>query len=455
VRRLIVLTALLALALAASAPAAGVRPRVVGGTAAATGDYPWQVAVGFEAMGGTVVQYCGGTLVASQWVLTADHCDVYIGDEARIASVERRSGGHVLYIDQVVRHPQADGRGAATPRYDVNLLHLTAPVPDARPLVVGDATTGSALYAPGKLLTITGWGDTAFGAGDGSETMLEARVPRASDPSCATAYGTDFHVTDMICAGYPEGGTDTCQGDSGGPLIAPTVTTPSKRNPAHWRLVGVTSTGNGCAEPGYPGIYARITEPVIRDWITATIPAEAPVDTTLADGATPGEQDETPAVAEDPPADEQGAPDDAADEGDDDGARAPAVAAPLATPAPADPATTALSHVPEAVAEPAITAATRRCTERRRCTFTLTTSAGVAVVKATLTTTASRPCTRGGRRTTCRRTTARRLAAGRRRPGVFSVRTAALRRGAHVLRVTALGADGARAGTRSVRFAVR
>jgi secreted trypsin-like serine protease len=69
----------------------------------------------------------------------------------------------------------------------------------------------------------------------------------------------------MICAGYPEGGTDTCQGDSGGPLL---VYLPDGTP----RLVGATSFGEGCAEPGYPGVYAELTGDPIRSWVAEHVP---------------------------------------------------------------------------------------------------------------------------------------------------------------------------------------
>ena len=49
--------------------------KIVGGTVANAGDAPWQVALTSRA--GTDVysaQFCGGTLINSDWVLTAAHC---------------------------------------------------------------------------------------------------------------------------------------------------------------------------------------------------------------------------------------------------------------------------------------------------------------------------------------------------------------------------------------------
>ena len=50
----------------------GIRPstRIVGGTSARHGDWPWQAMLR-TSQG---YSYCGGTLVAPQWVVTATHC---------------------------------------------------------------------------------------------------------------------------------------------------------------------------------------------------------------------------------------------------------------------------------------------------------------------------------------------------------------------------------------------
>lgn len=41
------------------------------------------------------------------------------------------------------------------------------------------------------------------------------------------------------------------QGDSGGPLMFPKETT--------FYLIGIVSYGFRCAEPGFPGVYTRVT----------------------------------------------------------------------------------------------------------------------------------------------------------------------------------------------------
>ena len=49
--------------------------RIVGGTDAERGDWPWQI--GYAAMRGSSFSIvCGGTLISTKWAITAAHCTV-------------------------------------------------------------------------------------------------------------------------------------------------------------------------------------------------------------------------------------------------------------------------------------------------------------------------------------------------------------------------------------------
>ncbi|GFY48361.1 clotting factor B [Trichonephila inaurata madagascariensis] len=110
-----------------------------------------------------------------------------------------------------------------------------------------------------KDATVTGWGDTTFG-GVNSKVLQEVTVPIVPLKDCNASYyevargNFPKGITNVfICAGLPEGGKDACQGDSGGPL-----TTKLKGN--SWVQLGVVSFGYGCAQPGYPGVYTRLSQ---------------------------------------------------------------------------------------------------------------------------------------------------------------------------------------------------
>lgn len=51
------------------------------------------------------------------------------------------------------------------------------------------------------------------------------------------------------------------QGDSGGPLML--------KKDGRWIQIGIVSFGNKCGEPGYPGVYTRVTR--YLDWINDNI----------------------------------------------------------------------------------------------------------------------------------------------------------------------------------------
>jgi secreted trypsin-like serine protease len=52
------------------------------------------------------------------------------------------------------------------------------------------------------------------------------------------------------------------QGDSGGPLQC-------NLRDGRWYLAGVTSFGSGCAKPGFPDVFVRVSEYVA--WIQGVI----------------------------------------------------------------------------------------------------------------------------------------------------------------------------------------
>ena len=122
------------------------------------------------------------------------------------------------------------------------------------------ATTENALWAPGTVATVLGWGGTCSSTCGAVSQLRQAGVPIVADASCASAYAPypgSFSATTMVCAG--DGKADTCQGDSGGPLMVPRLDT--------FVLAGVTSWGLGCADARYPGVYVRLGAPALNGWL--------------------------------------------------------------------------------------------------------------------------------------------------------------------------------------------
>ncbi|RLK55569.1 S1 family peptidase [Actinokineospora cianjurensis] len=211
--------------------------QIVGGQRVPIADHPYVVYLATS----NGFQFCGGTLVDRDKVVTAAHCaKAYPRDRVLVvAGREDKSStdGVTVGVKDIWVHP--DYRDV-TLGDDVAVLTLAERVP-YRPLPVA---TDRAVYTPEAPAGILGWGRVAE-TGAASRYLLGAQVRLVSDTECAVDYD-NFLDDSMVCAGLPEGGIDTCQGDSGGPLIV------------DGRLVGISSWGQGCAEPGKPGVYTRV-----------------------------------------------------------------------------------------------------------------------------------------------------------------------------------------------------
>ncbi len=227
-------------------PAAPRNNKIVGGETAVEGEFPFLVSL--QDLAG---HFCGGSLIAKDWVLTAEHC-VTEGVNTVVIGLHdlRQTGGTETHrVDRIVPHPLRGSRD-----YDYALLHLAGESKFA-PIALNREEIKDSVH-----MVTAGWGDTAEAGGMQENFLQKVTVPFVSADRCAAAY--PGMITDrMICAGYDEGGKDSCQGDSGGPLFI--------GSGAERTLAGVVSWGKGCARPNYYGVYAKVN--AVTDWIDSTI----------------------------------------------------------------------------------------------------------------------------------------------------------------------------------------
>lgn len=281
------------------ARAAKGKSRVIGGDPAAPGAWPFQVALlksvdlnetkdsQFQA------QFCGGTLIAPQWVLTAAHCVINKGNALTADDVTVLTGATALTegdrnaVEKIVAHP-----GYVEPALDNDIALIKLKAASTAPTI----TLGKAEF--GTKATVVGWGqmeDDSFPV-----SLMQAEIDVEPDTSCndgikavrkddvsrlLRAYAQAMGLTEeqiaaaaeevskrmsdpladgMVCAGRKDGRKGGCYGDSGGPLVS--------GSGADVRQIGVVSWGTGpvdartmCGHANVYGVYTDVD--AFKPWI--------------------------------------------------------------------------------------------------------------------------------------------------------------------------------------------
>ncbi len=284
---LLAITSLLMLSSASGDQARGsdAGASVVNGRNTSISEWPWQVAL---TVGRSVAPrvstagrfFCGGSVLAPRLVITAGHC---VADLTRrqVRSVEIVSGrtslnssaGQVARVVDLRMPVNSSGKrryrtifGAAD--WDVALLKLDRPLL-AEPIRLAGPDE-SAAWTAGQTGWITGWGNTSGYSNRVPARLQMARQVIMGNGLCRRDDGVAFQPSRMVCMGGPRGNASTCIGDSGGPLVVETS--------AGYRLVGLTSYGDGVCSGTVPSVDTRVSGDPIRGWVARTALQLAGVD---------------------------------------------------------------------------------------------------------------------------------------------------------------------------------
>jgi len=244
--------------------------RIVGGTEVnPKNKYPWIVSlVGADSTFPT----CGGTLVASKYVVTAAHCmstDAFANNAPSSPTFKVRIGEHdwsttsegklkEITLD-VKKYTVHESYSSEPTLNDIAVIELAKEVDLTIYTPACMAKTSDGTFA-GKNALLYGWGKTVNN-GESSKKLLEVQLPVVTNTVCEVTYGPAAYGGSInegsICAGGVKDKSG-CQGDSGGPL--------TYKSGTQHVLIGSVSFGAYCGNAAnLYGVFARTS--YYRTWI--------------------------------------------------------------------------------------------------------------------------------------------------------------------------------------------
>ncbi|XP_027697965.1 serine protease 42-like [Vombatus ursinus] len=243
--------------------------KVIRGQAAPPTKWPWQVSLQVYHK-----HMCGGSLIDTEWVLTAAHCilwdynyTVKLGDTSYYAS----ENSTIATVKDILIHPSYSE--FIFVKNDLALVHLESPVTLTQKIQPICLPSSKFHVKNGTRCWMAGWGQTTEKKEDSHPlVLLEIDLYIIERKYCNKMLRKSLLISafvsivdkKMLCAYHPEG-KDACQGDSGGPLAC-------EIGQHTWVQVGIVSWGIGCGKPEVPGIYTKVSS--FSTWIVRTINQE-------------------------------------------------------------------------------------------------------------------------------------------------------------------------------------
>lgn len=238
----------------------GMTSRIVGGTTAESNEFPWQVSLQYRS-GTSWYHFCGGSLVAPNWILTAAHClDGMGGYTLRVAlgdhtlSTTSNNEQHITPTNLYI-HGSYDGDGAGIPN-DIGMVKLESDASYTSYVQPVDYASATDTFSSTDECFISGWG-LESATGSTANTLKKSDMDVMTNQRCRRTWGASSILSSHICINDHDSDSSACMGDSGGPLVCV--------RDGSFLLAGLTSWGSSQCHTNYPNVYTRISS--FRDWV--------------------------------------------------------------------------------------------------------------------------------------------------------------------------------------------
>ncbi|MBA4766546.1 MAG: trypsin-like serine protease [Porphyrobacter sp.] len=225
---------------------------------------------------------CGGSVVATGWIITAAHCTYDLGVKIEEHDYRIRLGviqpeapeGNAYPIVKVIRHPNYSPK---TYQFDIALVQYDPKrgakgdfAFGARRITVDTRTVAQRPVRAGAPVFAFGWGRQSLDDPTPAKILQGVRLELEDATACTnrTAY-RDWRKDSVLCA-MGANREQACKGDSGGPL----VTYEDQRGRP--TLIGVVSSGENCSTTGVPSRYIRIGHKAVQEWLAKNLPGFSP-----------------------------------------------------------------------------------------------------------------------------------------------------------------------------------
>ncbi|XP_020371337.2 chymotrypsin-C-like [Rhincodon typus] len=240
-----------------------VSSRVVGGVDAQPHSWPWQVSLQY-LKNDSWAHTCGGSLIASNWIMTASHCisksrtyRVVLGKHNLKAS-EPGSVAVEIAPENIFVHEKWNPILVAL-GYDIALMKISSPVALSNSIELGCIPAPNTILPNNYSCYVTGWG-RLYTNGPIADNLQQALMPVVDHATCSKLDWWGYAVRKtMVCAGG-DGIVAGCNGDSGGPLNC-------QATDGTWEIHGIASfvSSLGCNAKKKPTVFTRVS--AYNDWI--------------------------------------------------------------------------------------------------------------------------------------------------------------------------------------------